>query len=72
MIRHKLAEMAIRIFSAESMTYRVEGLIDSQLEGFSWDELWQLNTQTLDATFLSAAEKAVYRREWEDFAALLG
>ena len=38
MIRHKLAEMAIRIFAAESMTYRVEGLIDSQLEGFSWDE----------------------------------
>jgi adenosine deaminase len=41
-------------------------------QGFSWGELWQLNTQTLDATFLSAAEKAVYRREWEDFAALLG
>jgi alkylation response protein AidB-like acyl-CoA dehydrogenase len=38
MIRHKLAEMAIRIFASESMTYRVEGLIDGQLEGFSWDE----------------------------------
>jgi alkylation response protein AidB-like acyl-CoA dehydrogenase len=38
MIRHKLAEMAIRIFAAESMTYRVEGLIGSQLEGFSWNE----------------------------------
>src|SRR5271170_2045481 len=34
MIRHKLAEMAIRIFAVESMAYRVEGLIDSQLEGF--------------------------------------
>jgi len=41
-------------------------------QGFSWDELWQLSTQTLDATFLSAAEKAEYRREWEDFAASLG
>jgi adenosine deaminase len=41
-------------------------------QGFSWDELWKLNTQTLDATFLSPAEKAVYRREWEDFAASLG
>jgi alkylation response protein AidB-like acyl-CoA dehydrogenase len=38
MIQHKLAEMAIRIFAAESMTYRVEGLIESHLEGFSWNE----------------------------------
>src|SRR5580692_2067684 len=29
MIQHKLAEMAIRIFAAESMSYRVEGLISS-------------------------------------------
>jgi adenosine deaminase len=41
-------------------------------QGFSWDELWQLSTQTLDATFLSDAEKAAYRREWDDFAASLG
>ena len=38
MIQHKLAEMAIRIYAAESMTYRVEGLIESHLQGFSWDE----------------------------------
>ncbi len=38
MIRHKLAEMAIRIFAAESISYRVEGLISGHLEGFSWDE----------------------------------
>ena len=37
MIRHKLAEMAIRIFATESAAYRVVGLIESQLEGFSWD-----------------------------------
>ncbi len=36
MIQHKLAEMAIRIFAVESMTYRVEGLIQSRLEDFSW------------------------------------
>jgi hypothetical protein len=36
MIQHKLAEMAIRIYAAESMTYRVVGLVESQLEGFSW------------------------------------
>jgi alkylation response protein AidB-like acyl-CoA dehydrogenase len=31
MIQHKLAEMAIRIFAAESATYRVVGLIDAEL-----------------------------------------
>src|SRR5208337_375567 len=36
MIQHKLAEMAIRTYAAESMTYRVVGLIESLLENFSW------------------------------------
>ena len=30
-IQHKLAEMAIRIYAAESMTWRVAGLIESQM-----------------------------------------
>ena len=38
MIQHKLAEMAIRTYAAESMTYRVVGLIESHLEGFSWSQ----------------------------------
>ncbi|MBV9769857.1 MAG: acyl-CoA dehydrogenase family protein [Bryobacterales bacterium] len=38
LIQHKLAEMAIRIFATESATYRVVGLIEGQLEGFSWDQ----------------------------------
>ncbi len=38
MIRHKLAEMAIRTYAAESMAYRVEGLIEGQLESFTWNE----------------------------------
>lgn len=38
MIQHKLAEMAIRLYATESMTYRVVGEIESQLEGFSWDQ----------------------------------
>jgi alkylation response protein AidB-like acyl-CoA dehydrogenase len=37
MIQHKLAEMAIRIFAAESMSYRVVGMIQSRLADFSWD-----------------------------------
>jgi alkylation response protein AidB-like acyl-CoA dehydrogenase len=38
MIQHKLAEMAIRIYAAESMTYRVVGQIEAQLADFSWDQ----------------------------------
>lgn len=37
LIQHKLAEMAIRLFAAESMVWRVVGLIGAHLEGFSWD-----------------------------------
>jgi len=37
-IQHKLAEMAIRIYATESITWRVVGLIESHLEGFSWDK----------------------------------
>lgn len=36
MIQHKLAEMAIRTYAAESMSYRVVGQIESQLNGWSW------------------------------------
>lgn len=37
-IQHKLAEMAIRTYAAESMAWRVVGLIQSHLESFSWDD----------------------------------
>ena len=37
-IKHKLAEMAVRMFASESMTYRVVGSIESQLEGWDWRE----------------------------------
>jgi len=36
-------------------------------QGFSWEELWQLNLNTLEATFLSEVEKAAYRVRWQDF-----
>ena len=37
-IQHKLAEMAIRIYAAESVAWRVVGLIEGHLEDFSWDQ----------------------------------
>ncbi len=51
MIQHKLAEMAIRTYAAESMTYRVVGLIESQLDGFSWTQ------PNAAATMLKAVEE---------------
>src|SRR5579864_3658830 len=37
MIRHKLAEIAIKIYAMESCSYRVVGLIENELEDFSWN-----------------------------------
>jgi alkylation response protein AidB-like acyl-CoA dehydrogenase len=37
-IQHKLAEMAIRIYAEESMIWRTVGLVESRLQGFSWDD----------------------------------
>jgi adenosine deaminase len=36
---------------------------------FSWDELWQLNLNTLEASFLLDEVKATYRAEWQAYAA---
>ncbi len=36
-------------------------------QGFSWEELWQLNLNALEATFLDEVEKDRYRDEWEQF-----
>ncbi len=38
LIQHKLAEMAIRIFAAETMTFRVVGQIEGHLHGWSWNQ----------------------------------
>ena len=38
-------------------------------QGFTWDELWALNASTLEATFLTDAEKEPHRAQWAAFAA---
>ena len=38
-------------------------------QGFTWDELWQLNSNTLEASFLPEAEKAALRQQWQHFLA---
>ena len=37
-------------------------------QGFTWDELWNLNIATLEGTFLSDIEMSEYRAEWDKFA----
>ncbi len=41
-------------------------------QGFSWDELWQLNRNGLEASFLPEQEKAAYRAEWAAFEGAQG
>lgn len=36
-------------------------------QGFSWEELWRLNRNALEATFLDEEEKASLRRGWDRF-----
>ncbi len=51
MIQHKLAEMAIRLYAAESTSYRVVGLIENEMPGFSW------NSPDAAKTMLKAVEE---------------
>jgi alkylation response protein AidB-like acyl-CoA dehydrogenase len=37
LIQHKLAEMASRLYAAESMSYRVDGLLNQASGGLDWD-----------------------------------
>ena len=67
-IQHKLAEMAIRIFAAESMTWRVVGLIENQMHGASSESAD--GTQELKAIEEFAAECSmikVYVSEMLDY-----
>ena len=37
-------------------------------QGFTWEELWRLDLNTLGASFLPDEEKETCRREWAAFA----
>lgn len=51
MIQAKLAEMAIRTFAAEAMSYRIAGMIEAQLEG------WTPHQENAWPTYLKAVEE---------------
>jgi alkylation response protein AidB-like acyl-CoA dehydrogenase len=68
-IQHKLAEMAIRLFVAESMAWRVVGLIEDQMHGTPAESAGGL-TQELKAIEEFAAECSmikVYAAEMLDY-----
>jgi len=68
-IQHKLAEMAIRMFAAESMTWRVVGLIENQMHGASGQAAGNSNRE-LKAIEEFAAECSmvkVYAAEMLDY-----
>ena len=69
LIRHKLAEMAVRIFAAESMTYRISGMVDEQLTGLSWEdeEAPKIVLQTVEERAIECAMAKVYGSEMLDF-----
>ncbi len=41
-------------------------------QGFEWPELWQLNVNTLEASFLPEKEKASLRQQWQQFRQSVG
>jgi alkylation response protein AidB-like acyl-CoA dehydrogenase len=51
LIQHKLAEMAARLYAAESMSYRVDGLVNQASGGLDW------NAPDAAARVLKAAEE---------------
>jgi len=67
-IQHKLAEMAIRLFAAESMAWRVVGMIENQMHGASAESTG--GSQELKAIEEFAAECSmvkVYAAEMLDY-----
>ncbi len=69
-IQHKLAEMAIRIFAAESMAWRVVGCIERQLDGLSPEQSHSgPMLKTLEEYAIECSLIKVYGSEVLDFAA---
>jgi alkylation response protein AidB-like acyl-CoA dehydrogenase len=69
-IQHKLAEMAIRIFVAESMAWRVVGLIENQMHGAASGAASESASRELKAIEEFAAECSmvkVYAAEMLDY-----
>ena len=69
LMRHKMAEMAVRIFAAESMAYRISGMVDEQLADHSWDDEDAAKTvlKTIKERAIECAMAKVYGSEVLDY-----
>ncbi len=69
LMQHKMAEMAIRIFAAESMVYRISGMVDEQLADHSWDDEDAAKTvlKTVKERAIECAMAKVYGSEMLDY-----
>ncbi len=69
MIQHKLAEMAIRIYAVETMSYRVVGMIQAALGDFSWSqpEASQRMLKAVEEFAMECSYMKVYGSEMLDY-----
>ena len=69
LIQHKVAEMAIRLFAAESIGYRIPGMIDWRLADFSWDDdnAAQTALEAVEEYAIECAMAKVYCSEAYDY-----
>jgi alkylation response protein AidB-like acyl-CoA dehydrogenase len=66
-IKHKLAEMAIRIWTAEGMVYRTAGLMDGSLENVDVDNMQQV-LKAIEEYAIECSILKVFCSEVLDFA----
>jgi alkylation response protein AidB-like acyl-CoA dehydrogenase len=71
MMQAKLAEMAIRIFAAETMVWRVTGMIESRLHDFDWarPDAAAMKLKAVEEFAAECSYIKVYASEMLDFVA---
>lgn len=69
LIKEKISEMAIRLFSAESMMYRTAGLIQTKLEGVDMgsDNAGIRTAEALEEYLIECSINKIYGSEVEDY-----
>jgi len=69
LIKEKISEMAIRLFSAESMTYRTAGLIQAKLKNLdmSSDDAGFKTAEALEEYIIECSINKIYGSEAEDY-----
>ncbi|MBS1830196.1 MAG: acyl-CoA dehydrogenase family protein [Acidobacteria bacterium] len=69
MIQHKLAEMAVRIYAVETMSYRVVGMIQAALGEFSWQmpDASQRMLKAVEEFAMECSYMKVYGSEMLDY-----